>query len=35
MKLDHAIDEKFCRKFFEDFQKQEKIVHVQPIIKAK
>jgi len=28
------VDEKFCRQFFEDFQKQEKIVHVQPIIQV-
>lgn len=34
MKLNYAVNEKFCRQFFEDFQKQEKIVHVQPIIQA-
>jgi hypothetical protein len=34
MKMNHAIDEKFCREFFEDFKKQGKIEHVQPIIQA-
>lgn len=34
MKMNHAIDEKFCREFFEDFKKQDKIEHVQPIIQA-
>jgi hypothetical protein len=34
MKLNHAVDEKFCRQFFEHFQKQEKIVHVQPIVQV-
>ncbi len=34
MKLNHAVDEKFCRQFFEDFRKQDKIEYVQPIIQA-
>jgi len=32
MTLNHAVDEKFCRQFFEDFKKQDKIEHIQPII---
>ncbi len=34
MKLNYAVDEKFCRQFFEDFNKQEHIEHVQPILQA-
>lgn len=34
MKLNHAVDEKFCRQFFEDFRKQNKVEHIQPIIQA-
>jgi hypothetical protein len=34
MKLNPAVETKFCRQFFEDFRKQEKIVHVQPIIQV-
>lgn len=34
MKLNYAVDEKFCRQFFEDFNKEEHIEHVQPIIQA-
>lgn len=34
MKLNHAVDEKFCRQFFEDFRRQDKVEHIQPIIQA-
>jgi hypothetical protein len=34
MKLNYAVDEKFCRQFFEDFQTQKDMVHVQPMIQA-
>jgi len=34
MKLNYAVDEKFCRQFFEDFKRQEHIERVQPIIQA-
>ena len=34
MKMNYFVDEKFCRQFFEDFQTQKDMVHVQPIIKA-
>jgi len=35
MTLNHAVDEPFCRQFFEDFKKQDKKVeHVQPIVQA-
>lgn len=34
MTLNHAVDEKFCRQFLEDFKKQNKVEHVQPIIQA-
>jgi len=35
MTLNHAVDEPFCRQFFEDFRKQsEKVEHVQPIVQA-
>jgi hypothetical protein len=33
-KLNPGIHTKFCRHFFEDFQKQEKIVHVRPIVQV-
>ncbi len=35
MTLNHAVDEPFCRQFFEDFRKQDKKVeHVQPIMQV-
>lgn len=34
MKLNYAVDEKFCRQFFEDFKKQTKIEYVQPIVRV-
>ena len=34
MKMNYFVDEKFCRQFFEDFQTQKDMVHVQPMIQA-